>query len=582
MMNKRELENIKFLRQKLDKVLYDNKKKIEVLDRIYNNGFVEEDVVMSWYLISPKSIYKFIWNINMAFCAFYSLFFLPIDLGFTKMCFLGPEVGKYFIVFDMIVSVVFFIDLIMKFLTPFYNKKGYLIISLKEIALTNIKTNFVPDMLCVIPWGLLLNEISKCGTSISTGNRLTMILGLLRVRKLSEFNLIIEKSNSKYLNIYRLIKLLISFFYVCHFFGCLAVGMTVVIDTVKNKFDTISFSNIMNVYSYCLLKGINVLLSTDLDVKLPSQQTLIIVFNIMSLAITANIFGYVALILEKLNSSKLSNSKNLTEKLDLLNEYLVYENVSQILRSEAGHFYRFMYIRQKMLFEEDVYKDLNPFLLSIVKFELWKEAYFKIDKYFISDFVSPSFFSKCLEIMQGRMFKKKDVIVEEGENTYDFYLICANSSVEIYCSGLLMNNLQEGDYFGETSLFTSSKKRTATVVSNVDGDYLCICGKDFYRLILDFENEREYFKNIAEGYLKEYNKVISVDHYSAFISKKGKIFNSLVHENLYTNPAVQKNRLIYLRSVNEINEVDLSRNKYEKELRLLQMKEKIEELDEIE
>jgi hypothetical protein len=580
-MRKNELENIKNLRKKLDKVLYDNKKKKEVINRIYHSGFVEEDEIMSWYLISPKSFYKFLWDINIALCAFYSLFFLPIDMGFTKSCLFGKDVGKYFSYIDIIVTIMFFIDLVLKFLTPFYNKKGELVISLKQIALITIKTNFVPDVLCAIPWSVVTDVNPKCGTWINNSNQLYLLLGLLRFRKITELNLIIEKSNSKYLNVYRLIKLLISFFYVCHFFGCLAVGLTNVINPFKEKFETISFSNILNIYSYCLLKGINVLLSTDLDVNYPSQQTLIIVFNIMSLAITANIFGYVALILEKLNTSKLSNSKNLTEKLDLLNEYLVYENVSENLRSEAGHYYRFMYIRQKMLFEEDIYKELNPYLLSLVKFELWKETYFTIDSFFISDVVSPSFFSKCLEIMEGRMYKKNDIIVEEGENSFDFYLICTNSSVDIYCSGLVMNTLEQGAYFGETALFTSSKKRTATVISNVDGDYLFICGKDFYRLVLDFENEREHFQRIAEEYLKEYNKVISAGNFSTFISKKGKIYNSLFHKDLFTNPPVQKNRLVYLRSFDE-NMDEINKNKYEKELRLLQMKEKIEELDQIE
>jgi hypothetical protein len=41
-----------------------------------------------------------------------------------------------------------------------------------------------------------------------------------------------------------------------------------------------------------------------------------------------------------------------------------------------------MYIRQRLLFENEMYKDLNPNLLANVKLELWKSAYFIKDKLF--------------------------------------------------------------------------------------------------------------------------------------------------------------------------------------------------------
>lgn len=543
-------QRILFLRDKLKTIYYDESAKNEKIDQLMRDGF-REVIECPWYMVMPTSKRKIIWNIVLNSITIYNIFFLPIDVGLTKKCLMDPFFLKVIKVLDLSIAILNFVDIIFNMLTPITNKKGNLVFNLKEIFIAYIKSSFIFDFLGSIPFDMFLSPKEDCTKLRDLSQSFILIFGLLRIRRIASLNHVIEESNSKYLNVFRLMKLLFAFFYVCHFFGCIVVGVSDKINDVSDVITNPCWDSFMRVYSYSLMKGINLMLGTDLEIRNPTQQVVVIIINILSLAITANIFGYVAMILEKINTSKVTNSKNLMTKLDLINEYLLYENVNAPLRMEINEFYKFMYIRERMLFEENMYEDINPVLLSNVKFELWKNAYFAKDSLFVRNIVSPYFFARCLEVMKGRIFKKDDIIIEEGETSIDLYLICTSSVCDIYCSGLLMNSLKEGEFFGETAVFTSSKKRTATVISKTSGDYLIIPGREFYKLILDFKDERSVFLDFALKYLKLYNKILTPQQFGLFISKKDKVFKSVLQKNLYKNPPVQSNVLFYRRNFDE-------------------------------
>jgi hypothetical protein len=560
-------KKIMLLREKLKVIFYDESAKNEKIAQVMKDGF-REVVEWPWYMVMPTAKWKLIWDIVLNSITFYNLFFLPIDVGLSKQCLMNSSVLNIINVLDLSITILNFVDIIFNILTPFTNKKGNLVFNLKEIFIAYLKSSFIFDLLGSIPWNFLMYSNSNCVDAKDISTNFIMFLGLLRVRRIASLNHLIEESNSKYLNIFRLMKLLLAFFYVCHFFGCIVVGVTTKISTLSSQLMNPCWDSFIFIYSYSLMTGINLMLGTDLNITEPSQQVVVILFNILSLAMTANIFGYVAMILEKINTSKVTNSKNLITKLDLINEYLLYEDVNASLRMEINEFYKFMYIRERMLFEENMYQDINPILLSNVKFELWKNAFFVKDTLFVRNIISPFFFSRCLEVMKGRIFKKGDIIIEEGESSIDLYLICTSSVCDVFCSGLLMNSMKEGEFFGETAVFTSSKKRTSTVISKTDGDYLIIPGKAFYTLILDFEEERSLFLNYAMKYLTLYNKILTPQQFGLFISKKDKVFKSVLQKNLYKNPPVQSNVLFYRRNFddneylgNELIKHNFKRNK---------------------
>ncbi len=558
------VDKISVLRDKLQQNYYDKSLKIEMVNTIYKNGFHDDDVVKKpQYIILPQSPVKFYFDLLNYICALYSLWFLPIDMGFSKECLFNDEVNQVLFIIDIIVAIVFTSSILLKFFVAYYNKKGLLEFDFKKISIDYIRTEFVFDVVSAIPWGLI-GATFKCDQPTEFIHNIHYFFALSRFFKVTKLNKYIDKINSEYINIFRLFNLLLFFFYTCHFLGTFVTGVTTLRSVYRERFEQKDV-DFLYLYSNCLYYGINLILGTELGAIRPNDRVLITVVEIISLAITANLFGYIAIILEKIDSSDIKNSINLRNKLDLLNEYLLYEKINENLRTEVNDFYKFMFIRQRILFEKDLYKDLNEGLSNSLKFELWKTSYFVKDSLFSREEITSPFFSRCISTMNGRIYMKNDIITEEGENSFDLFMLCMNSCAEVYCEGLLMNVMKEGEYFGETAVFTSSKKRTATVMSKTNGDFLVIPGKCFYKAILDFESERDFFAGIAGEYLNSYYNIASPNKYNLFISRKDKVYKTVIHENLYINPEVQKNALFYRKNLSENKDI-FKKRKYDQSM----------------
>jgi hypothetical protein len=576
-------QNIEILRNKLRSMNYNYEMKCAVVRKIKSEGIRDEDNKLPWYIITPTHPGKRVWDVFIYVANFYSLFFLPIDVGITKECCMDIKIADLCATLDIIASILFFTDIFFNFFTAIYDKKGLLIFNIKEIAVSYLYSSFPLDVISSYTFKL---KKDSCIVPTSISNSLINFFGIFRLNKFGQLNRMVEKSNTEYINLFRLLKILLFFYFVCHFIGCIIAGVTTLIYKIQEFLitDQKTIQNFFKIYSYCMLLGITSILNSDAEFTTPGEKVLITIINILSMAITANIFGYVALIIENINSSNVTNNRMLREKIDLINEYLLYEDIDERVRLEVNIFYKFMYIRQRMLFDKNMYMDLNSSLYAFSKFELWKESYFKKDTLFRRDEISASFFQGALNVMKGRMYQKDDIIIEEGESSLDFFMVCQKSMCEVYCSGLLINNLVNGNYFGETASFIASKRRTATVISKTDGDYVFIPGKDFFKLILDFEKERNFFLGVAKKYLDTYNKIITPDRFKSFVTKKGKIFQTVIQENLHINPLVQKNKLFYKVEGSQINQnkqvISKNEDEYMKWANKHKKQEKLEIFDE--
>lgn len=548
-------DKIEFLKKKFSSIYFNYEEKCKKIEEINLDGFQEEIRIVPSYIILPSSKPVRIWRLLIYILACYSIFFIPIDVGFGKVCMFHENVMPFFHTLDVIVIIFFLVDICLNFVIASYNNKGRLVTTFKEIAETYLKGHFISDLLCSIPYKDLLTLNGGCGETVDASKKIILFLGLSRFFKIATISTEIEKSNTKHINIFRLIKLLLFFYYVCHFTGCCIVGLSDQIIIIKPLLDGTNektAENFFKIYSYSINVGIVLILGGDPGLFKPSEQICIVMIVVASIAVTAHIFGYIGLILEKINSSSVNKSKNLREKLDLINEYLIYENMNESLRTDVNNFYKFMYIRQRMLFEQNkMYSDLTPNLICSIKLEVWKYSYFINDKLFCLDVISPMFFFKALEVMEGRIFKKGEIIYEEFENSMDVYLVCTNSICEIYCSGLLMKINHEGEFFGETAVFTSSKKRSNTAISKTDGDFLILPGREFYNLLLDYETEKNYFMYLATKELKIYNEILTPKQFINFVTKNNEVYQSIIHKNLHIRPKTQEKYMFYKRDLGD-------------------------------
>ena len=95
-----------------------------------------------------------------------------------------------------------------------------------------------------------------------------------------------------------------------------------------------------------------------------------------------------------------------------------------------------------------------------------------------------------------------DLIIQKDEIHENTLFIIKNGEVEHFIGNVdtlkAVQTCRKGEFFGEISIFLRSKRRTATVISLKDSDFLSIDGDDFERLLRDYPEDYEKMKTIAK------------------------------------------------------------------------------------
>ena len=114
----------------------------------------------------------FFWNLLIMTCVGYIMTFMPYYMVFEHET-------TFQNVLEILLNLIFIIDMIMMFFTAFYNKKNTLVVDHKKIVMNYICGYFAIDLLTSIPFGLIFQNNSNA----KTGNA-NKILSLLKLPKL--------------------------------------------------------------------------------------------------------------------------------------------------------------------------------------------------------------------------------------------------------------------------------------------------------------------------------------------------------------------------------------------------------------
>jgi hypothetical protein len=503
-------ERIEKMRDKLNGMYYCVKIKEDKLQEIRLQGFSNKSKEKApEHIILPLSTKKIMWDLFQALIIIGQTFFIPLDISFNKECFLndtGTEIIKYLNIFTYI---FFGIDIIITFFTALQNEKGEYEYSLRKIAFAYFSFHFIFDIGAIVPFEYIISfNQGDCWTASVSTNKIMLFLRFLKLMKLFRINGLLEKMTpAKFVNVVRIFKVIIFYFFFTHFIGMFFTGNSITLLTkmkpalLKESGDINKISktweNFFSFYTYSLFVGIYIVLGNDTIWTQQVEKILIILINVLSLIVNANVFGYIAVTLK---NASLGGEETNNDAMDSINEFLNYrENITTKLKNEINSYYLLMYKRQRNLFNrDDMFEGLNDCLKVLMKFEYWKTIYFGYDKLFSMDNISTEFCCDCIINMHARMYIWNERILQEGEVSTDIYFIPGGGKCAVSIHGNYIKILKEGEYFGETAVFLKSEKRTTTVESLNMSDMLYIPGEDFIRILRNHPEEAEYFKNIAK------------------------------------------------------------------------------------
>lgn len=109
-----------------------------------------------WYLLYPEDIWKQRWDSFMTLILILTCTTTPLFIAFHK-----PDTDRQvdpFIVSNVVVDILFGIDIVVVFFSAFYDEDFYLIDNLKDIARHYIFGWFMLDVLAIIPFDMFYDS----------------------------------------------------------------------------------------------------------------------------------------------------------------------------------------------------------------------------------------------------------------------------------------------------------------------------------------------------------------------------------------------------------------------------------------
>jgi hypothetical protein len=108
-------------------------------------------------VVYPDNKARARWELTVTILLLLTLLITPWNLGFSE------EENTETIVFESLLDIVFFVDLIVNFFFAFNDKNTELVDDSRTIAVTYLKTWFIVDLVATLPLNLILTATGGFG-----------------------------------------------------------------------------------------------------------------------------------------------------------------------------------------------------------------------------------------------------------------------------------------------------------------------------------------------------------------------------------------------------------------------------------
>ncbi|VDK34267.1 unnamed protein product [Taenia asiatica] len=188
-----------------------------------------QDLKASRCILLHYSILKIVWDWLIVLCTFYFAIMVPYNAAFQK-----DSTERTLRTLDMIIEVLFIVDILLNFRTTFVSKSGQVVHHSKEIALNYIRGWFILDLIAAVPFDVIWtiqspeSPVNKqkcirisftsppfCGHAKANWMHLMKLARLLRLARLFQKIERYSQYNAVVLSI-----LMCMFFLLAHWFAC--------------------------------------------------------------------------------------------------------------------------------------------------------------------------------------------------------------------------------------------------------------------------------------------------------------------------------------------------------------------------
>ncbi|MBF0423588.1 MAG: cyclic nucleotide-binding domain-containing protein [Magnetococcales bacterium] len=381
------------------------------------------------------------------------------------------EVPTWFHELDYLLTVLFLVDILIMFRTPFM-RENELVVDPVQIRQHYLKNRFFLDLVATIPWDMFLMLL------LSQDSPYVNLIQLLRLIRMLRFPGIVANLRSKtgnalvdaiYLETNQKIQIFMLLFWVLVVLNAIACGW-IVLNETPNK-DPIS---IYIQAFYWLIVTVATVGYGDITPQTDLARIYAVLVMMVGIAMYGYIIGTVSTTIANANAQKQRRQEKFSALADFMQRYEIPLSTQNDIFSFYDHF-----LRDRMTMAAEILQELPQ--------ELRRE----IDKY-VNLFMlrSVPFFQhashECLMDMVNclttTICTPKEVIIRAGDKGNEMYFLFHGEVEVLDAQGHSLVRLRSGSFFGEIALLRQVE-RVATVRAMTFCDLYVLSRTEFTRVM---------------------------------------------------------------------------------------------------
>lgn len=464
----------------------------------------EETVSAPPGYIAPDNRWKQAWDWGLLILVMYSSIFIPLNIAFFN----EPLSST----FDVVVDILFGVDLLLNFRTGTEDSWGRLVYDPKVIALHYLKTWFLIDLIAVIPFEAfagLLGLISSSNDAVGAADNFST-LSLLKVPRLLRIGRLMKKFNQfAAANAFRIVSLLVLFSLVAHWMACawFKIGLTWidheqgvwVLDqwslTPEEIVYSLSAGEKYTVSMYWALTTLTTVGYGDITPENDNERIFATFMFVVGAVIYASIFANVTSLISKFDEA----ATRYKDKVLAISEFFaLHSHMPEKLLKRTLEYVDAQWNIEKGIDINDVLEELPDWVRSDIKFELHGTSMLKMP--FFRE-CGESFLRALVDKLDSQVCLAGDEIVRSGDlATHMYFLHRGRVDVMDVDNRSVALQLGPGSFFGEAALLrknAAGQRRAASVRAKTFCYLFALSAAEFDEVLAHFPEARRHIADMS-------------------------------------------------------------------------------------
>ena len=417
-------------------------------------------------VLNPEGPFRVCWDVFMLVLLLYVAVTVPLLTFFDDI-----EHTDVHICFDVVVDLLFIMDILLNFRTGYMDAAKILVLDKKLVRRRYLHGWFVFDLVSSIPVQIL-TLMDRGAFEDLIVLKLIRLLKLGRLSRVSRIKVLRDLSYSGIIRpgVVRVIKLLIAYFFVTHIVACLYWGIAKSDPLECASRDT---SNPWGVcaevregswtyqYSYSFYWALIVMMGNDAYPQSHGDKMFTTAIVLIGMLVNSVVIGSCASLLANLDQSAVQKQ----QQFDAINDNLAYHKVSGGLARKVRSYYDYLWACGHHTNEERLFHELPEKLRVQLMMTKKKPLIEAVDLF---QNISAMCTVDLVEALSPVITLPREYVMVQGQLGDEMYFI-NRGLVQITCfvnfREVPIRQLTDGGHFGEVALLNADRRRTANALT---------------------------------------------------------------------------------------------------------------------